>query len=342
MSLQKEELLQLLQDPEVKKVLQEISLEWQKPKIKEQKEESPCETATTHGEQEGEEVGETVESLREQLQQWKDKVLSKEKESILEKRRIQGKDFEISKLKRDFSHLEEKMENDLVSYERNIGKAEQENKGLLSLHQQQAQEISTLKQQAQEEIQSKQREISRLQVAYKDLERVSTDLQRDITSLNLDKSVLQGDLRNAQTLVKKYEEEQKSFLLYKNLSPSLKSSLKNVFHQETFENFVACCAQKETMESLWLFTKTRIFNGEMESVEALREIFRFSVLCHNGTSEIPVIHLIEGTMGTEFDSEYHLGTPDSSRAGQIEKSLFDGYAVGKDQKTKQKAVVMVK
>lgn len=276
-----------------------------------------------------------MESFREMLNKLKEKLTGTEKALEQEILQSTAKDAENRRLQEEKSQLEAHRQQESAVYNETISKHKKDADHLIQLqHQQHNQDISTLKQQAQGEIQTKQQEISRLEDKNRNLQQENTGLRSEISGL-------QNDLRTAQALVQKYEQEQKSFLLYKNLSPSLKTSLKNVFHQETFENFVACCAQKDTIESLWLFTKTQIFNGEMESVDALEEIFRFSVACHNGTSESPVIHLIEGATGTSFDNEIHLGTPDSSRAGQIEKSLFAGYAVGRDKKVKQKAIVVV-
>ncbi len=169
-------------------------------------------------------------------------------------------------------------------------------------------------------------------------------LQQEIEELHCKLQEESQELTELETLkeqVHNFQEERKTFHIYQNLPENFRESLNSIYLEDNFQNFIACSAQKETVETLWLLAKTMIFQEELSHMDSLEEMFRFALACHNSSSETVVFHLVEGTTGEIFDTEYHLGTPNSKKAGQIQSCLFPGYALGKDKKIKQKAIVVI-
>lgn len=316
----KTELLSLLQDPEVRDTVLQIV----HPNIPQEKQTTPPEQSQHEGDEEM--------KLLEKIKELQDKLFGTEQALDRVTKAKQQTEAENQQLKQDINYVETQAQQELSAAQakaqnqinHTIAQAEQQ---LNALESRSEQEISSLKSKAQEEKQSLQGQI--------------TQLRGDNSTLQRELSSLQAELQSAQSVIAKFEAEQASFKLYQNLPSSIKTDLRRVFHQETFENFVACSAQKDTVDALWTYTKTRIFNRDLDSVEALAEIFRFSLHCHNSTSETPVLHLIDAPTGGKFDNEFHLGTPDSAKAGMIETALFSGYAIGRDKKIKQKAIVVI-
>lgn len=285
MSITKEELIALLQDPDVISALH-----------------NAMETRTIDQPIQQGEIPETGVQEGEELINLKEMVASL-------KSALQGKEQELTHEKT--AHIHSIQENQRLQQE-NTENQQNYSKNLTSFKNQAEEKIQSLNQQAQTCKQTYESEIAQLQSKNKNLEGSFLTLEGEC-------STLKGALFSARAVISGYEKEQEMFRIYQDLSPSVKEGLCRVFHQGTFENFVACCAQKDTAEALWLFTKTRIFFNELTDLEQLDLIFRYSIQCHNSTSETPILHLVEGDTGSRFDNEFHLGTPDSKKAGTVDR-----------------------
>lgn len=286
-----------------------------------------------------------------------EKLKSAEELKLAEEQKKAEEESEVAKLKDMIQTLRDTLsrkEKELQHEKESSVKMQAENKGLqkdIAREQRTFQQnYSSLEKDAKDQLASRDRQHhEKLDGVTKRANATITALQGEISQkdeknrdLAAENSSLTDELHSARSIISKFEKEQESFRLYQGLPDTVKSELKNVFRENTFENFIACCSQKETMESLWTFTKTRIFSGNLECLNELSVIFAFSVHCHNSTWETPVIHMVDGNVGERFSTLSHIGTPDSSKAGTVEKVLFSGYAVGKDMKVKQKAIVVVR
>lgn len=190
--------------------------------------------------------------------------------------------------------------------------------------------------------------ISKLQGEIKTLQEELASLRNQMqTSPPIEESTessASADCENCKILSEQldaFQSKQHCFQQYEALSPQLKENLSSVYLEDTYENFIACSAQKETVDALWMLGKTLIFQGDLSQIETIEELFQFAIHCHNSTSKTQIFHLVDGIEGGEFDTDCHISTPDSKKAGEIQRCLLPGYALGKDKKIKQKAIVVV-
>lgn len=323
MSMTKEKIISYLQDPEIQEELRKV-LQPEPPHAEQPISQSIQDKQPEHKEDD------ELNPLKA-LEELKQKLFGTEQALAREQQERGKKQEENRRLQQENASNQQKYQRLQQENANNQQKYQQDMSSLKSQAKQDVErlngQLQALRQQAQQEQQALQGQIAQL--------------QGEVGEKSSQIRGLEGELSWARGVISKFEAEQVSFRLYQSLSSSTKSELIRVFHQETFENFIACCAQKDTAEALWMFTKTRIFNDNMNEVSQLADIFRFSVACHNSTSESPSLHLVEGKAGDRFDSETHLGTPQSKKAGTVQTMHFAGYAVGRDKKIKQKAIVIV-
>lgn len=159
-----------------------------------------------------------------------------------------------------------------------------------------------------------------LLTAYRQLEQVSNELQKRLTAI---------------------DQEQSAFNIYQNLPLEIRANLRGIFKRDTYENFVACCVQRDSIDALWLYIKGRIFNGELDHLDALRQIWIYAIDCYNGIFDSQMLALDSAAPGIRFDSEHHLRTPDSTASGVVECCLLPGCVICGNQKILQKAIVKV-
>lgn len=318
-----EEFLQLLEIPSIEEKLIEI---YKKIQNNESTQTLPVQEEVE--EQKQAEAESEVARLNDMIQALREKLSGKEKELQVEKEISVKIQAENKGLQERTQCLQEEIAKEQRIFQEKYSSLEEEAKKQISSRDTQYQEkLHELEKNANATITALQGEISQMK-----------EKNRDLTAKN---TSLSDDFSFARGVISKFEKEQENFRLYQGFPDTIKVELKNVFRENTFENFIACCSQKETIESLWTFTKTRIFNDNLEYLKELSSIFAFSVHCHNSTWETPVIHLVEGKEGDRFNTLSHIGTPNSNKAGTVEEVLFSGYAVGKDMKVKQKAIVVV-
>ncbi len=157
------------------------------------------------------------------------------------------------------------------------------------------------------------------------------DLQQNIKSLENENYSLK---QKVQYYEKSFAKDLEMYSLYKSLAHSTKSSLENIFKDDSLQGFISCGVQERNITSLWDFIKTEI--TEERNHKDLVKIFYY--LFEKYTLAYPKYELLQVSKGDKYDVEYHIKTG-SDLSDNISEVLLLGWKNTKTDDIVNKSIV---
>lgn len=174
------------------------------------------------------------------------------------------------------------------------------------------------------------------------LKKIAINLKKEKNEYMNKNGSLLDEHKKIASKVQKFEYDQNMFRLFTSLNQEVKSSLRGIFKVDTYENFIACGAQRSNIDSLWDFAKNRVQKQQFDEIETLNQILLYFIDIFNQTSNSPTIKIQEVAIGTNFDTEAHIKSSDSVKpAGTINKIYLIGYQNYSNDKILNKAIVLI-
>lgn len=169
---------------------------------------------------------------------------------------------------------------------------------------------------------------------FEKLKRENNKLNNEILKVN---SILEDYKKNVTEITK----QQNVYKIFCSLLPDTKQSLKGIFKEESFVNFIACGTQRGNIDSLFELMKNRVMQDKYVNLEELVEILRYFIFNYNKTSDNATLKIQEVVVGERFDTEKHIRTVKSRPSGVVKKVLVIGYVNALNDRILQKSIVKV-
>lgn len=167
------------------------------------------------------------------------------------------------------------------------------------------------------------------------LNRINRELTKQNSSLeNENKCLIQE--------IKEYEDRFQIFEQYKLLSNETRNSLRGIFKDDSFEQFIACGSQRDNIEAFWDLLKHQVLNNNItENFEDLTRLQAYFLNLYNATSDRPVYQSQSVMIGEKFDVSLHIRTSEGKASGNIGKIYLLGYRNIVTQTLVRKSLVRV-
>lgn len=136
-----------------------------------------------------------------------------------------------------------------------------------------------------------------------------------------------------------YEELEKYFKKFNNLSIDIKQSLERVIKGNSAELFLASGVQRDNLDELWDYISYYLNKLSSEEIEILKEIFEYLFKKYNEINKVLVFDDVH--VGDEFDEEIHTRGKDSRISGEISEIQLTGYKYIKSGKIIKKSIVKI-
>ena len=183
---------------------------------------------------------------------------------------------------------------------------------------------------------------------YEDLSLSHDKITKELGELHSDSDKMKVEFSNLNSAYEKIKKEilpnsmaKEMYIIFKNLDISIKNDLKGIFKNETYENFIACGCQKENINTLWEFIKSRISKDKYDQLEELNKIFLYFIECYNNISDTPTLTISTVEIGDIFDTSLHIRDQNSKSSGKITNIYLFGYQNSINKKIINKSIVRV-
>lgn len=132
--------------------------------------------------------------------------------------------------------------------------------------------------------------------------------------------------KKTQLLRSRFNEGYQCFLAFQRLDEDCREDLSGVIrHEDDFESFVCCLAQKAAMEKLWDEMFTCFMDKRKNCVDILNSIFDYSMSLTNKTLSNPYFKRLSVQAGEPYDTDLHRTAPDSPNQGIVRTVYLDGF-----------------
>lgn len=144
-------------------------------------------------------------------------------------------------------------------------------------------------------------------------------------------------LQESQQLKSKFSQQIEMLNLYRSLSDSSKMSLKNVINPQDENTFLLSGANKDNLDTLFEYIKNEIINDKLQDITKLKTLYSYFFEEFNKST--PKYEWQNIQLGTRFNTDEQIKVGNAS--GSIEQVLLQGYVDAKTQKIIKKSVVKV-
>ena len=199
----------------------------------------------------------------------------------------------------------------------------------------------------------------KIKVSTKELEKKELELQAKNNQLTENQSTIQQLETEKNKLIEKnteIEDEYNSiknkysklgidrlidaYLLYSSINGEPKQYLKSIIPQDTFICFISIVLKWTNIALVWDYAKRNVFNGKMEEISELNNLFCMLVDIYNTTLPEPLFELINPEIGANYNPAEH-AIKEIKTKGTVDAVFLVGYKNIKEGNL-HKAVISIK
>lgn len=215
-----------------------------------------------------------------------------------------------------------------------INKKLKEQTELTSMYVDKAKELQTLSDELKRQLTSEKNKAESIQ---KELKETFLYLEE----IKVHNKKLEEKLAYSNVIIEDYKSRYKIYDRLNALSENTLMDVSRIFKGKNYEEFIACGAQIDSINSLWDYTKNKILLNKEFDVEVLTDIIQYFISLYNKTSDTPTFIIQEVNIGDEFDADLYIRTSDSRASGRILEVCLIGYANKNTGKIIKKSIVRV-
>ena len=190
-------------------------------------------------------------------------------------------------------------------------------------------------------LQTIKKEHQELSLNYENAKKELDQLNSENDKINAEYDKLNLDYEKIKKEILPDSITKEMYVIFTNLDISIKNDLKGIFKNETYENFIACGCQKENINTLWEFIKSRISKDKYDQLDDLNKIFIYFIECYNSISNTPTLSIQTVEIGDIFDTSLHIRDQNSKSSGKITNIYLFGYQNAINKKIMNKSIVRV-
>lgn len=187
---------------------------------------------------------------------------------------------------------------------------------------------------AEQQLNSTKKQIQTEQVKAQELEQ---SLQNAQKNAQIAEQKAQQILQESQQLKSKFSKQIEMLNLYQTLSDSSKMSLKNVLNPQDENTFLLSGANKDHLDTLFEYIKNEIINDKLQDITKLKTLYSYFFEEFNKST--PKYEWQKIQLGARFNTDEQIKVGNAS--GSIEQVLLQGYVDAKTKKIIKKSVVKV-